>query len=162
MKLIYFPDERLFQVAKEVKEFTPELKELLESMWTIMKEARGLGLAANQVGLPHRMFIMEGPSQEKIFLVNPVITKKSVINAYVKEGCLSAPEEFFVLDRASWVEVSFKDENGSSCLRVFKDVHAVCVQHEMGHLDGESFLESKSIPKNIRKQLAKKWGFKLK
>lgn len=158
MDILRFPNPILFKKCNPVSVFGEELKVILDNMWDTMKAARGLGLAANQVGLLFRMFVMEGPNEEKIYLVNPKILRKSTISANLKEGCLSAPGDLLILsERSSWVEISFQDETGKDRKRVFKDIWSVCVQHEIGHLEGESFLESKSLPKVKRKELAKKW-----
>lgn len=161
MRIYEFPDDILFEKCTEVTVFGEELKIILDNMWDTMKDANGIGLAANQVGLLNHMFVMEGPKLERIYLVNPKITRQSMLPANLKEGCLSAPGERFVLsERASWVEVVFQDETGKEKKRVFKDIWAVCIQHELGHLNGESFMEARSIPKAIRKKLAKKWKLK--
>lgn len=163
MKILKFPDKNLFEICTEVLSFGPELKTLLDSMWSIMTENNGMGLASNQVGLKFRMFTMLGPDDEKLFIVNPIIISSSVASANVKEGCLSAPGEFLVLEeRKSWVQLKYQDETGTEHQRVFKGVHAVCVQHEIDHLDGKSHLLSKSLHKAKRKELAAKWGIKLK
>jgi len=161
MELLKFPHPSLFKVCKEVNVFGPELSVLLESMWEVMVKGGGLGLASNQVGLEYRMFVMAHTDNEKIFLVNPKIIKKSIVAANMREGCLSAPGEFLVLgERVSWVQVEFQNEKGEHKTRVFKNLFSVCVQHEIDHLDGKSHLMSKSIPKAKRKELYKKWGIK--
>lgn len=163
MKILKFPDPALFQTCTEVTVFGPELKVLLDSMWETMTVGHGMGLAANQVGLTFRMFTMLGLEDEKLYIVNPKITKKSVVSANLQEGCLSAPGELLTLDeRASWVKITFQDETGKEHERVFKGIHSVCVQHETDHLDGKSHLQSKSLKSAKRKQLAKKWGIKVK
>lgn len=163
MDILKFPNKHLFVKCKEVTVFGKELKFLLDSMFDTMMAANGIGLAANQVGLKFRMFVMLGPISEPVYLVNPRITKRSLVPANVKEGCLSAPGEILVLDeRASWVEVAYQDETGHKKSRIFQDVHAVCVQHEIDHLNGKSHLQSTSLSKAKRKELAKKWGIKLK
>lgn len=161
MQILKFPHPELFESGKEVTVFGPELKVLLDSMWDTMKANNGLGLAANQVSLLHRMFVMEGPKAERLYVINPKITLKSIGAANLKEGCLSAPGEFLVRsDRAAWVQVKFKNADNKEQVRVFSGLHAVCVQHEIEHLDGVSFMESKLITKSKRNQLAKKWGLK--
>lgn len=145
----------------EVDEFSSELKSLLDSMWNTMVKEKGLGLSANQVGLSQRMFVMEGPNKERYYIVNPEIVAMSPLVTYVKEGCLSAPGEILVTgNRRLWTMIKFKDENGSSHAKVFEGVHSVCVQHEIEHLNGQSFLQSKTIPKRQRAALGRKWGFK--
>lgn len=163
MQILKFPDSELFNVCKEVTVFGSELKTLLNSMWSTMIEGKGIGLAANQVGLTFRMFTMLGPNDEKLFIINPTVLSKSIASANLKEGCLSAPGEFLILDeRASWVKVKFKDETGIEHERVFKGIHSVCVQHEIDHLNGKSHLMSPSLSKAKRKELAKRWEIKLK
>lgn len=163
MEIVKFPNPWLFEVTHKVaeEEFGENLNSLLESMYETMLDNNGIGLSANQVGLSHRMFVMEGPREEKLFLINPYIRAKSALNYRFKEGCLSAPGEFvFIEDRASWVQVVYQNENGNTECRTFRDIHSVCVQHEIDHLDGKSFLEHEAIPKSIRRSLAKKWGIK--
>jgi peptide deformylase len=107
------------------------------------------------------MFVMEG-LESKLYIINPVILQSSMVTALFQEGCLSAPGEVVVTgSRREWVEVQYNDEKGETFRSVFSGIHSVCVQHEIEHLEGKSFMESKTIPKAIRKQLAKKWGFTL-
>lgn len=161
MNILKFPSEELFKVCTEVTVFGPELKILLDSMWETMVVGNGIGLAANQVGLTFRMFTMLGPNDEKLYLVNPKIVSRSTVPANMREGCLSAPGEFLVLsERASWVKVEFQDETGEVKQRVFRDIHSVCVQHEIDHLDGKSHLQAESLHTAKRKELEKKWGIK--
>ena len=130
-------------------------------MWETMIANNGVGLSANQVDLLFNMFVMSGPNQETIYLVNPKITSKSTTLANLIEGCLSAPGEFLIVDeRAYWVVVEYQDELGEKHNKVFEGIYSVCAQHEIEHLQGKGFMESKGIPKNVRKRLSKKWGFK--
>lgn len=161
MEILKFPHPLLSQKCEEVTVFGDELKVILDNMWETMKYAHGLGLAANQVGLLFRMFTMEGPNSERIYLVNPKITRASIVSANLKECCLSAPGNPIMLtERMAWVEVMFQDETGAEKRRVFKDIWAVCVQHEIEHLNGDNFMQAKSVPKAIKKELAKKWQLK--
>lgn len=161
MEILKYPDPSLFKVCSEVTVFGPELLTLLEAMWAAMLKRGGLGLAANQVGLHFRAFVMAGVDSEKLFVINPKIIKQSEVPANLKEGCLSAPGEFLVLkERATWVQVDFQDEKGQLTRRVFHGLHSVCVQHEIDHLNGKSHLMSSSIPKKQRKELYKRWGIK--
>ena len=163
MEIFKYPHPVLFTPCKEVAVFGQELLVLLNSMHATMIMERGMGLAANQVGLSMRMFVMEKPDEGKLFVINPKIKSRSKAPANLKEGCLSAPGEFLKLEeRSSWVEVEFQNERGEPQRRMFGGIFAVCVQHEMDHLDGKSHLQSKSIPKSKRIELARKWGFKLK
>lgn len=161
MEILKFPDSRLFVKCTAVTVFGDELKVILDNMYLVMKNAKGMGLAANQVGLTYNMFTMEGPNDEKLYIINPKILSKSQGSANVREGCLSAPGEFLVRsDRVQWVEVEFKNEKGEDQRRVFTGLHAVCVQHEIEHLAGLGFMQSTSIPKKTRNELAKKWQLK--
>lgn len=161
MEILKFPNPILSTKCSPVTVFGEELKTILEGMMETMKRSNGVGLAANQVGLKLYMFTMEGPNEEQLALVNPKILSKSQAPANLKEGCLSAPGEFLVRpDRVLWVEVEFQDAVGDKKKRVFKGIHAVCVQHEIEHLDGKGFMESKTLPKKKRQELATKWGIK--
>lgn len=160
MEILKFPHPSLLKPCNPVTVFDIELKVLLGAMWDTMQANNGLGLAANQVGLPWAMFVMSYKNQA-IYLVNPKILHKGAAGSNIREGCLSAPGEYVVIsDRSQWVQVEYQNEKGEKTKTVFTDLHSVCVQHEIEHLDGKSHLQSKSIPKNKRVELAKKWGLK--
>lgn len=162
MKVLKFPNESLFKICEPVTVFDTELKVLLDNMFRTMQIAEGVGLSANQVGLTQRMFVMEGAEKERIYLVNPKLVSHSLVTVLFRESCLSAPGEYVVTgDRREWAEIEFQDEKGNLKKKVFKGIQAVCVEHELEHLDGKSFMESKTIPRVKRKELAKKWGLKL-
>jgi peptide deformylase len=164
MDILKFPNPILvtktYAITTWTDEFKAELKNLLDSMYELMKKEKGIGLAANQIGLLHRMFVMDGPDG-RVNIINPQIVSKSRIGANIKEGCLSAPgDSVLIPTRAQWVQFVYHDENGDPRGHVFSGVHAVCVQHEIDHLDGKVFFADKSIPKIERKLLMKKWGIK--
>jgi peptide deformylase len=160
MEILKYPNPALLAKCKPVTVFGPTVETLLDSMWETMKKHGGIGLAANQVGLFYTMFTMEGPNGEKLYIVNPEIIARSAGFVAIREGCLSAPGEFLNLSRSAWVQVKFKNQDGVSYTRVFQGLHAVCVQHEMEHLEGKTFLESNALPKAKRRELARKWGFR--
>lgn len=161
MDILKFPDPRLLEGCKDVIAFGDNLKAVLELMWDTMIENDGVGLAANQVGILVNMFVMKGPSEERLYIVNPVVRRKSVASAKIREGCLSAPGEFVVVpSRSDWIQIEFQDETGKLHKRMFNDIYAICVQHEMEHLEGKAFIGNKSIPKDTRKELKSKWGLK--
>lgn len=161
MEVLKFPNPHLFIPCNEVTVFGPELKVLLDGMWDTMIGKNGIGLASNQVGLSYRMFTMVGPEEEKYYIVNPKIIGKSESKANQREGCLSAPGEFLTLgERSLWVQIVYRDETGGVRSGAFNGIHAVCVQHEIDHLDGKSHLQSKSLSRMVRRKLAKKWGLK--
>lgn len=162
MKIIKFPDPILFKKCARVESFDRALEATLQEMYQTMLESSGLGLSANQVSLDMRMFVLkdlEGP----LFIVNPEITWKSLENLDLKEGCLSAPGEFLTLGRRSaFVTIKYQDEKGIEHKRTFTNIQALAVQHEIDHLDGISFLESPTLPREKRKELAKKWNLRKK
>ena len=161
MEILKFPDKRLFTPTKPVTVFGEELSVLLNAMWDAMIKANGIGLSANQVGLDLSMFVMKAPDQKKMFIINPEIVSRSEGRAGLSEGCLSASGEYLTLfERAAWVQLKFQNETGKVCSAVLKGIYSVCAQHEIDHLEGKSFLESKSIPRSKRKELSKKYGLK--
>jgi peptide deformylase len=161
MKIVQFPNPSLFTKGVDVTVFDRELHLLLHLMYVTMLEYGGMGLAANQVELPYNMFVMKGPQDERFFFVNPTIVDRSIVSANYNEGCLSAPGDYVILsERSQWVKVSFMDETGKKYEKVFDDLYSVCVQHEIDHLLGKSHMQSPSIPREVRKKLADKWGLK--
>lgn len=158
MEILKFPHPNLFLQCQEVTVFGSELKTLLDSMWDLMIKHNGLGLASNQVGLHYRMFTMIGPEEEKLYIVNPKIVTRSPHEANKKEGCLSAPGEFVILaERSHKVQIIYQDETGAVRGGIFSGLYAVCIQHEIDHLDGKSHLQSRSLARAKRRELAKKW-----
>ena len=158
MEIVKYPHPSLLKVCREVTVFGPELKVLLESMFTTMEAASGIGMAANQVGLGFRMFTMKGLNDEKIFVVNPKIVELSQLPCSLPEGCLSFPGQMIKLYRPGWVTLEFQNEKGEALRRTFSDILSVCVQHECEHLEGKSFIQNKAISKKVRRELAKRWG----
>ena len=158
MEILRFPNAKLLTVCEPVTVFGPELTVLLEKMYDTMLKAKGIGLAANQVGLQFRMFVMN-VRDDRHFIVNPEILSASEVFANLKEGCLSAPGDFVVVNsRLKWVELKYQDETGAEKTKVFEDIFSVCVQHEIDHLNGKAFLQSAALSSKVRKQLSKKWG----
>lgn len=160
MEILKFPHPSLLTLAEPVKEFGEALAKTLEEMFVLMKASKAVGLAANQVGINQRMFVMEGSKGEKLFFVNPEIAAFSVVLSPFKEGCLSAPGDFVKLPRSSWVIVKFWNEKGEEKSLEFDGIQAVCVQHEMDHLDGKVFLQNIALASKKRKYFRKKWGLK--
>lgn len=160
LKILTFPHKRLLTPCEEVTFFDDELLSVLDSMWETMKDAKGLGIAANQCGISLDMCIIDGPNG-RVNLINPYIAASSAAPANLKEACLSAPRESIVVPgRSQWVQVRYQNEKGEHKSIVFKDIYAVCASHEIDHLDGKSFFEHPSLPRTTRKKLSKKWGVK--
>lgn len=108
-----------------------------------MLECNGVGLAANQVGIDARIFVMGDP-ETNIMCINPTYAKRSDTDVEVNEGCLSFPGERIVTSRKDEVSIIYKDEFGVEHLRRFSGIWALCVQHEMDHLDGITFHKRQS------------------
>lgn len=158
LKIIHYPDPVLLTVAKPVTEsrFGKELEELVDKMFAIMYQARGVGLAAPQVGISERIFVMDipnedGPSQKHAF-INPEIIH--VEGEQVgDEGCLSFPGLYQQVKRDTRVVVRAHDVSGQEFELDVNDLAARCVLHETDHCDGIVFLDRMSP---LKRQLAKR------
>ncbi len=140
MRIRLYGDPILRQKAKKVEVIDENLDEILEEMIETMYMGDGVGLAAPQVGLSLRMFVMdygEGP----IKVINPEILEKSEEKAIEEEGCLSLPEIFEDVERSVWIKTRFQSEEGEWVEREFKDYQARVFQHEYDHLDGILFID---------------------
>lgn len=115
------------------------MSKLKDKMVEAMRNSRGIGLAAPQVGISLRLFVMdihkEGETVETLILINPVITSRKG-TASIEEGCLSLPGLGVTVERSSEIEVEFFNEDGVKINRKFRDIPSICVQHELDHLDG--------------------------
>jgi len=158
LNILKYPDERLYKVAREVKVVNKEIKTLISNMAETMYEAPGIGLAATQVDFHQRIIIID-ISEDKnnlLVLINPILleSKGEEIN---QEGCLSVPEVFEKVKRAEWIKISAIDINGKKFELEADGLLAVCIQHEMDHLEGKVFVDYLSnLKKNrIKKKLIK-------
>lgn len=121
-------------VQSEEKDSLASLK---IKMLDMMRKANGRGLAAPQVGLNKRIFVMRTQKGEDLFMVNPEIIKKSSIKIRFLEGCLSVPNVDSNKNRSRQITVVYLDEHGETHTKRMGNVDAVCVQHEIDHLDGK-------------------------
>ena len=158
LNILKYPDQRLYKVAREVKVVNNEIKTLISDMAETMYEAPGIGLAATQVDF-HQRIIMVDISEDKnnlLVMINPILleSKGEEIN---QEGCLSVPEVFEKVKRADWIKISAIDINGKKFELEADGLLAVCIQHEMDHLEGKVFVDYLSnLKKNrIKKKLIK-------
>jgi peptide deformylase len=156
--ILEFPDPRLRTRAQAVTEFDTDLGTLIDDLFETMYAAPGIGLAATQVDV-HRRVIVVDISKDRtgqVALVNPEILAREG-EASTEEGCLSVPGIFDEVKRASKVRVRFQDRSGAVLERDYDDVLAVCIQHEMDHLEGKLFVDYLSDLKRerIRKKLDK-------
>jgi peptide deformylase len=159
LDILEYPDPRLRTVAKPVTRFDAALGQLVEDMFETMYAAPGIGLAATQVDVHQRLLVAdvsEGKDQPKI-LVNPSITRKDGIQVY-EEGCLSVPGYCAKVERANQITVRAQDLTGNSFDMDADGLLAVCIQHEMDHLDGKLFVDYLSPLKQqiVRRKLAKR------
>ena len=137
-------------------------KELLENMIETMKHYGGIGLSANQVGLPYRMFVF-GDKENYIPCFNPKILVESENFIPIEEGCLTYPGLFVKIRRPDWIEVEFEDENGEKHTDTFEGLMCRVFQHEMDHMNGIDFTSrAKKMDLNIAKRKLKRGKLKLK
>lgn len=143
----------LRQETERVTQFTPELRRLADDMFETMHAAKGIGLAAPQVGRLERLTVVE-VEEARFALVNPEIVLRSGAIRW-EEGCLSIPEVFAHVDRANEVTVRAQDLDGNHIEVVGTELLAVCLQHEIDHLHGKLFLDRLSLLK--RRGALKAW-----
>ena len=158
LKILEFPDPRLRIKAKPVETVDDSLRQLIDDLFETMYDAPGIGLAATQVDV-HRRLLVADVSPEKDdpwVLINPEILEKDGVEV-TEEGCLSVPGYFEEVERAEHVKVRFLDRDGNQQETDFDGLLAVCVQHEMDHLDGKLFVDylSEAKRQRIRKRLEK-------
>ena len=144
--ILLHPDPRLKKHCEPVARVTPEIETLAADMLATMYDAPGVGLAAPQVGVLSRLYVMdcekdpEAPRQP-IVMLNPEITWSSeALNTY-EEGCLSIPEQYGEVTRPSEVRVRWLGLDGKTHERDFDGLWATCAQHEIDHLDGKLFID---------------------
>ncbi len=158
LNILKFPDPRLRTRAKPVTEFDDELRRLVADMFETMYEAPGIGLAATQVDVHKRLLVMD-ISEDKntpMVLINPEILEAEG-EEEMDEGCLSVPGYYETVRRAERVRVRALNEHGESFEIEADGLQAVCIQHEMDHLEGKLFIDYLSSLKRdrIRKKLEK-------
>lgn len=158
MELLYYPHKALETECSPVEAFSGELHTALDEMWDLLdKTEHAMGLAANQVGILKRFFIMRGTDGIRWEFVNPEIKiDEEGGYAFLREGCLSSPELFdMVSSRYESVELKAFDRNGTSVNLVSRGIESVCIQHELDHLNGLFWFDR--MPKNHRKAMLRKW-----
>ena len=145
LKIVHYPHPALKWKSKDVTKIDAQLKQWIAEMFELMYEARGIGLAANQVALPYRLFVINPsgdrsqPEMEQVF-INPEIMRRNG-STDAEEGCLSLPEVFGQVTRAERIVVEAFDLNGQQVTLELDGLDARVVQHESDHLDGVMFTE---------------------
>jgi peptide deformylase len=158
LNILRYPDVRLHKQAAPVTVFDEGLKKLVADMTETMYAAPGIGLAATQVDV-HKQVIVVDVSERRdslVVLVNPEILEATG-ESDIEEGCLSVPGIYELVARAERVKVRAYDQNGNPFTLEAQGLLAVCIQHEMDHLEGKVFVEHLSQLKQqrIRAKLAK-------
>jgi peptide deformylase len=157
LKIVHYPDPVLLQVGKPVEEFGVDFEKVVQNMFSVMADAGGVGLAAPQVGLSRRFFVMDIPAddegpRERHVLVNPEIV--SVEGEQTgDEGCLSFPGLYQTVKRDMRVVVKGNDLHGHPLELDLSGLAARCILHETDHCDGIVFLDRMSP---LKRELAKR------
>lgn len=152
--ILTVPDPFLKQVSKPADAVDDELRALMDDMLETMYAAPGIGLAAIQIGVPVRVIVMDlaGQDEEKAprFFVNPEITWRSEEMFVYEEGCLSVPEIYDEIERPARVRLTYLNYEGERVEEEAEGLYAVCIQHEMDHLEGVLFIDKLSRLKRER------------
>lgn len=158
LSILRYPDPRLAKVAQPVTRVDDAIRQLVHDMAETMYAAPGIGLAATQVNVHQRVIVIDVSEQKDapLVLVNPEIVARDGVEV-TEEGCLSVPQVFEEVERAARVRVRAQDRTGAVFERDCDGLLAVCVQHELDHLDGKLFVDYLSSLKRerIRRKLEK-------
>ena len=159
--IITEPNKILRQVSKPVETVNETEQILMDDMLDTMYAAKGIGLAAIQIGIPKRIIVMDisknEDKNEPMYFVNPIIKNKNIQKSIYEEGCLSVPGQFAEIERPSKCEVEYLDYHGQKKILKAEGLLATCIQHEMDHLEGILFIDylSKLKKSIIIKKLSK-------
>lgn len=161
------PNPTLRTISEAVTTVSEDIRTLMDDMLETMYDAEGIGLAAIQIGIPKRIIVMDLKIEEypePLYFVNPEITIIDETKFAFQEGCLSVPEIREYVERPQKVKIDFLGYDGTQQTMIAEGLLAVCIQHEMDHLEGILFLDHLS---KMKKQLAlnklqKKQKIKLK
>ncbi len=158
LNILYYPDPRLRHTACPVARVDRAVRKLVDDMLETMYEASGIGLAATQVGVTQRVLVIDlSPEKNQpLCLINPELLYRDGVEE-TEEGCLSVPGVYGVVQRAERIRFRALDRDGKPFEQESDGLLAVCVQHEMDHLDGKLFVDylSEMKRKRIRKSLEK-------
>ena len=152
LPILEFPDPRLRTKAVPVKVVDERIKKLVDDMFETMYDAPGIGLAASQVDVHERVIVIDISEnrEEPLVFINPEINIIDPELGSYDEGCLSVPGFFETIHRPQRIEVSALDRNGEPFTRVLDDLLAICLQHEIDHLEGKLFVDYLSPVKRQR------------
>jgi peptide deformylase len=159
LEILTYPNNHLDTVASPVEEIDEALIKTIHEMFDTMYNHNGIGLAANQVGLDKSLLVFDcsNDADSPQCLINPVV---KVANGEIlhQEGCLSFPGIDLIISRARTIVVEYTDINGKEVKKTFKDLEAICIQHEIDHLNGITFLNrvNRSTRRSALKTLRKR------
>ena len=160
LNILEFPDPRLRTVANPVDTVDDSIRTLIDDMFETMYDAPGIGLAATQVNVHKRVVVIDlsEDKDEPLVLINPEYEILDDEREESQEGCLSVPGYYETVERANHIRLKALDRNGDAYELEAKDLLAVCIQHEIDHLDGKLFVDYLSNLKRnrIRSKLEKK------
>ena len=152
--ILTVPDPKLKLVSQTVERVDDALRALMDDMLETMYAAPGIGLAAIQVGEPVRVIVMdlarEGEEPAPRHFVNPEVVWASEETAPYEEGCLSVPEIYDEVERPARVKIKYLNYQGEEIVEDCEGLYAVCIQHEMDHLNGVLFIDHLSRLKRDR------------
>ena len=158
LEILHFPDPRLRQKASPVAVVNDEIRTIVDNMFETMYSAPGIGLAAVQVNILKQIITIDTSEDKKqpLCLINPEILE-SHGEEKMEEGCLSVPGIYEKVKRAESIQVRYLDRDGKTIEKGISGLLAVCIQHEMDHLEGKLFVDYLSEMKRnrIRKKLEK-------
>ena len=158
LNILHFPDPRLRNRAEPVESVDDDIRQLVDDMFETMYDAPGIGLAATQVNVAKQLVVIDVSEErnEPLVLINAAILEKDGIEE-MEEGCLSVPGFFEKVQRADRVKVRAIDRNGETFEMEAEGLLAVCIQHELDHLEGKLFVDYLSSLKRqrIQKKLEK-------
>ena len=166
LTIVEVPDPRLRQISSPVEKVDDEVRALIKDMFETMYAAPGIGLAAIQVGVPKRILVIDlqepevedgPPIKDPRVFINPEIITHSDEEVPYLEGCLSVPDQYAEVERPDHIRARWLDENGKPHEEQLDGLLAVCLQHEMDHLEGILFIDHLSRLKRemVLKKLAK-------
>jgi len=166
LKIVEYPNKRLKEKSKKIEIFDNKLHSLLDSMYPIMINTNGIGLAAIQVDYPLQVLILNIPDEEGeqykeslLEIINPVITSKDGETVY-QEGCLSVPHFYEDINRFETISISYQDRAGNKKTLDADGLLSIAIQHEIDHLNGILFIDK--LPSSRRRKFEKEYKKMLK
>ncbi len=153
LNILRFPDPKLRTVAQPVEVVDDKIKAFVDDMFDTMYEEHGVGLAATQVDFHQRIFVADCAGEDEepqpLAFINPEITFASEETKTYQEGCLSIPENYADVERSDHITVKALNQNGEEFSMDCEGLLAVCVQHEIDHLNGKLFIDYLSPAKQL-------------